>query len=128
MKHACPCHSGHAYADCCQRLHHGEPAPTAERLMRSRYSAYALRLPDYLLASWHTSTRPSNVSQADFQGMKWLGLTIVEAQVQDDQHATVMFKARFKNGQNKTQILHENSRFVLENSRWFYVDGDILSN
>ena len=96
--------------------------------MRSRYSAYVLKMPDYLLASWHASTRPSDLSQADLQGMKWLGLEIVETQVQDDQHSTVRFKARFKSGQAKTQTLHENSRFVLENNRWFYVDGDILNN
>jgi len=128
MKNACPCHSGFAYATCCQPLHHGALAPTAERLMRSRYSAYALQLPDYLLASWNISTRPSHLSQADLQGIKWLSLLILETKAQDDQHASVMFKARFKCSQNKTQTLNENSRFVLENGQWFYVDGDILIN
>jgi hypothetical protein len=56
---ACPCGSGRPYAACCGRLHGGEPAATAEELMRSRYSAYVLGLEAYLLATWHASTRPA---------------------------------------------------------------------
>ena len=56
---ACPCGSGRAYAACCGRLHSGaENAASAETLMRSRYSAYVLKLEDYLLATWHPDTRP----------------------------------------------------------------------
>ena len=56
----CSCGSGRAYAECCGRyLDGGEPPATAEQLMRSRYTAYALAREDYLLATWHASTRPS---------------------------------------------------------------------
>jgi SEC-C motif domain protein len=128
MTQACPCHSGQPYQRCCQPLHLGEPAPDATRLMRSRYSAYARKMPDYLMASWHSSTRPQPLSIADLQGMKWLGLVILESNQQDAHHATVTFKARFKMGKDKTQTLQETSRFVMENGHWFYVDGDILAN
>jgi SEC-C motif-containing protein len=128
MKLRCPCHSGQAYQTCCQPLHLGQPAPNAERLMRARYCAYTLKMDDYLRNSWHSSTRPNDLTQADLQGMKWLGLEIVEAKLQDAQHATVTFKARFRSGQAKTQTLHETSNFVLENNHWFYVDGEIHSS
>jgi SEC-C motif-containing protein len=96
--------------------------------MRSRYSAYALKLPDYLLASWHASTRPSTLTQADLQGLKWLGLVVLASNQPDSQHATVTFKARFKAGKDQTQTLHETSTFVMEHGHWFYVDGDILQS
>ena len=54
----CPCGGGRTYASCCGAWHAGTPAPSAEALMRSRYSAYVFGLEDYLLATWHRSTRP----------------------------------------------------------------------
>jgi SEC-C motif domain protein len=127
MKQLCPCHSGQPYKACCQPLHLGQPSANAERLMRSRYSAYAFKMADYLRNSWHTSTRPNDLSQADLQGIKWLGLEVIKSQTIDAQHATVTFKARFRSSQQKTQTLHETSQFVLENGQWFYVDGLIKS-
>ena len=84
--------------------------------MRSRYSAYVLKLADYLLASWHPSTRPSSLDLAEDDGTKWLGL--------DENHATVEFVARYRID-GRGHRLHEISRFVREDARWFYVDGDI---
>lgn len=110
------------YADCCGPLHGGVAAPTAEALMRSRYSAYVLRLLPYLLATWHRSTRPAQLDLAD--DATWLGLTIRRHQQQDADHATVEFVARRRFGGGSALRLHEISRFVREDGRWFYVDGD----
>ena len=125
----CPCRieegSDLVYADCCGRYHAGAlalQAPDAEALMRSRYSAFVLSLVDYLLATWHPSTRPNELTLNE-PGLKWLGLNVVAFRVQDQTHATVEFVARSKAG-GRAHRLHEVSRFVLENGRWFYVDGD----
>ena len=107
----CPCGSGKSFDPCCGRHLAGEAAPTAEALMRSRYSAYGLLREDYLLATWHPSNRPRE-----------LGLARHEQT--DADHAVVEFVARYKvNG--RAQRLHEISRFVREDGRWLYVDGDL---
>jgi SEC-C motif-containing protein len=99
-----------------------EPAPDAESLMRSRYTAYAIGDEAYVLATWHASTRPS---QARFEaGTKWLGLQVHEHRRIDEGHAEVEFVARWRIG-GRAHRLHERSRFVRENGRWYYVDGDI---
>ena len=127
----CPCRANDAaphvapYAACCARYHAGPlhlRAPTAEALMRSRYSAYALDRIDYLLATWHPSTRPAAID-ANPPGLKWLGLEVRRHTVTDADHASVEFVARSKLG-GRAQRLHEISRFVREDGRWFYVDGD----
>ncbi len=95
--------------------------------MRSRYSAYVLKLGDYLLASWHPSTRPASLDLAEDDGTKWLGLAIKRsAQQQDENHATVEFVARYRIAGHGHR-LHELSRFIREDGRWFYVDGDIIA-
>ncbi len=121
----CPCGLRAAYAACCGRYHGGAlhlRAPTAEALMRSRYSAYVLGLDDYLLATWHASTRPDTL-QPEAMGLKWLGLEVRRHTQTDSTHATVEFVARSKRG-GRAQRLHEISRFVLEGGRWYYRDGD----
>lgn len=120
----CPCASGLAYAACCGRWHAGAAAPTAEALMRSRYSAFVLGLEPYLLASWHVSTRPAVLGLAGEGGTKWLGLEVRRASDEDDSHATVEFVARYRVA-GRGHRLHEVSRFVREDGRWFYVDGDV---
>lgn len=119
----CPCGSGKPYAACCARHIEGnEPAPTAEALMRSRYTAYTLLKEDYLLATWHPSTRPPSLGLAQEVPTKWLGLEVKRHEQQDADHAIVEFVARYKvNG--RAHRLHEVSRFVRETGRWFYVDG-----
>lgn len=124
---ACPCGSGHALSACCGRFHPGGPlagqAPTAELLMRSRYSAYVLDRLDYLLDTWHPSTRPAVLS-ANEPGLRWLGLTVRQHTVLDADHAEVAFVARSKLG-GRAHRLEERSRFVREDGRWYYVDGDL---
>jgi len=121
----CPCGSSPQYADCCARCIEGdEPVPTAEVLMRSRYTAYTLQREDYLLATWHPSTRPAELGLRNEAPAKWLGLEVKRHEQQDADHATVEFVARYKvNG--RAHRMHEVSRFVRENGRWLYVDGDI---
>lgn len=125
----CPCGRSDAkgrplrYADCCAPLiEQGLAAPDAERLMRSRYSAFVLERVDYLKASWHASTRPADLTLEP--GVKWLGLTVKDHRVIDPDHAEVEFVARSRIG-GKGQRLEERSRFVREGGHWFYVDGDV---
>lgn len=128
---ACPCgrcdatSRGLTYAQCCGRYvddFDGTPAPDAEALMRSRYSAFVLERADYLRATWHASKRPSQVSFD--AGVKWLGLEVRDHQVIDDSHAEVEFVARLREPSGRAVRLHERSRFVREDGCWFYVDGD----
>ena len=121
----CPCGINKPYTDCCARYVEGNaPAPTAEALMRSRYTAYTLLREDYLLATCHTSTRPSSLDLAVDVATKWIGLEVKRHEQQDVNHAIVEFVARYKvNG--RAHRLHEVSRFVREDGRWLYVDGDI---
>jgi SEC-C motif-containing protein len=118
---SCPCDSGVAYDACCARWHAGAAAPSAEALMRSRYSAFVLGLADYLLATWHPATRPSSLALDP--AVKWLGLDVRASRTEGDR-ATVEFVARSKLGGRATR-LHEISRFVRESGRWYYVDGDV---
>jgi SEC-C motif-containing protein len=119
----CPCGSPRSYADCCGRWHRGLPAPDAEALMRSRYSAYVLRLDDYLLATWHPASRPARIDTPAVGAPKWLGLEVIRHEAADADHAVVEFVARYK-AWGRARRLHETSRFRREQGRWFYVDGD----
>ena len=119
----CPCGSQKSYGQCCAPLHAREyTAATAEALMRSRYSAYVLKNTDYLAATWHPSTRPTVLDLAS-DGTAWQRLAILATQHggADDDTGTVEFAAFFSGGQ-----LHERSRFVKQEGRWFYLDGEIL--
>jgi len=121
----CPCGRPLAYTACCGLYHAGAAAPDAEALMRSRYSAYVKLLPDYLLASWHASTRPDALSldEAPGQRTQWLGLTIRTHTTSDPDHAQVAFTARYKVGGGSAVKMMEHSRFVREDGRWFYLDA-----
>lgn len=99
-------------------------APDAETLMRSRYTAFTLDELDYLLDTWHVSTRPSGL-EPNGPGVKWLGLQVRAHSIQDADHATVEFVARSRHN-GKANRLHETSRFVREDGLWFYVDGDFV--
>ncbi len=119
----CPCGRPAAYERCCGRWHTGPTrlqAPDAESLMRSRYSAFVHELADYLLDTWHPSTRPPGI---DFEpGLRWLGLDVKRHLPQGENRAIVEFVARSKLG-GRAHRLHETSRFVHEEGRWFYVDA-----
>ena len=129
MAAPCPCgRTGargqvQALDDCCGPLHAGQPATDAERLMRSRYSAFVRGDVPYLLATWHSSQRPAELTLET--GGKWLGLEIKQHRVTGADTAEVEFVARFRVG-GKAVRQHERSRFVHEDGHWFYVDGDEL--
>ena len=115
------------FENCCGRFlddFDGTPAPDAESLMRSRYSAFVRGRANYLLATWQASQRPGHI---EFEaGVKWLGLDVRQHRLLDDSHAEVEFVARQKSPGMPAVRLHERSRFVLEAGRWFYVDCDQL--
>lgn len=119
----CPCGSGQVYRQCCEPLHKGlSAAVTAEGLMRSRYSAYVLKLGDYLFSTWHASTRPLSLDiQSD--ETPWIRLEILATEKgnQEDSDGVVEFAAHYQGGQ-----LHERSLFLKEGGKWFYLDGEIL--
>jgi SEC-C motif domain protein len=117
----CPCGSGLSYARCCAPCHQGIPAGTAEQLVRSRYCAFVLGLSDYLLATWHPAHRPASLDLNEEPQPRWLELE-VRCSEEDGVTATVEFVARYRIS-GKGQRLHEISRFVHENGRWFYCDG-----
>lgn len=125
---ACPCGKG-PYAACCEPFHSGQAiAPNAEALMRSRYSAYALGLSEYVQATWHPSTRPAQLDlQQELAEGKWLGLSVKQHKVLGNT-AEVEFVARYKPNAGPASRLHERSRFVLENGQWYYTDGDLYNS
>tara|TARA_B110000503_G_scaffold111667_1_gene167238 strand:- start:1497 stop:1916 length:420 start_codon:yes stop_codon:yes gene_type:complete len=121
--HTCYCRSGVSFALCCQPLVNGnQAATTAERLMRSRYTAFCLHNEAYLLRTWHPSTRPKRL---EFDAKQhWLGLKLMTIHngKQDDAEGQVEFIARYKiNG--KAYRLHENSDFLWQDERWYYTQG-----
>jgi len=123
----CACGTGEIYDRCCGRYHGGtESPPTAESLMRSRYTAYVLGDERYLLDSWHSSTRPESLDLVHAP-VKWLGLSILRTErgSETDVDGLVEFIARCKPA-GHAQRLHEASRFVRDGDRWYYVDGKIL--
>ena len=123
-KEPCPCASSRPYGQCCGVWHAGTPAPDAQSLMRSRYSAFVLCNEPYLLATWHPDRRPRSIPFNPNQ--KWLGLRIVEARLTGEGTAEVEFIARSRGSNAAAVRHHEHSRFVREAGSWFYVDGDVL--
>ncbi|MET3772460.1 YchJ family protein [Arthrobacter nitrophenolicus] len=121
----CVCLSGEPYAQCCGRFHSGAAeAATAEQLMRSRYSAFVRLDADYLLRTWHPDTAPATL-ELD-RGMGWRRLDILSTSGGGpfDSAGTVEFKAHYRHD-GVRGVLHEVSRFVREDGRWYYVDGDV---
>ena len=92
--------------------------------MRSRYTAFVLGHTDYLLATWHASHRPATIDID--RNAKWLGLEVKLFRQLSKTEAEVEFVARQKSGGLAAVRLHERSRFVLEDARWYYVDGQTL--
>jgi SEC-C motif-containing protein len=120
----CPCGSGEAYDDCCGPIVRNErPADTAEELMRSRYSAYALGDVDHVFRSWHPATRPDDLDT--LPTLDWRGLQVLDvvAGGPSDDEGLVEFTAEHAHGS-----LHERSRFVRRAGRWVYVDGDVTTD
>ena len=118
----CPCGSGLQYQNCCKPYHLKQnSAPTAEALMRSRYSAFVVKDGAYLFETTHISKRKGNTKEAYLKSAKntnWVKLEIVGAGFD-----TVEFKANYLNKKFQTEVLHEKSNFKLEAGKWYYVDG-----
>jgi SEC-C motif-containing protein len=123
----CPC-GGPSYAACCGPRHDGSrPAETAEALMRSRYSAFARCLPDYLQATHDAppTAQDRRELEAAARAVTWLGLTIHQTARggQTDEEGVVEFTARSRDDRH-VYALHERSRFRRVAGRWMYVDGE----
>ncbi len=116
---SCPCGLGTAYADCCGPAHRGHAPATAEALMRSRYSAFALDDADYVLRSWHPDTRPDAV-EPDPQ-MRWTSLEVLESSGGGlfDAEGVVEFRAHYRD-HGRPGDMYERSRFVRHDSAWVY--------
>jgi len=127
--HACPCGSGKALNDCCRPYLGGlKTAPTAEALMRSIYAALCEDDKDYILRTWHESTRPAKLqSNADMK-VKWVMLQIlhVEGGGPKDDDGTIEYFAHFSL-QGKMIRLHEISHFKCTQGEWFYLYGDLAA-
>ncbi|MFJ9841475.1 YchJ family protein [Kitasatospora sp. NPDC101155] len=119
----CPCGLPAAYGDCCGRLHRGQAAATtAESLMRSRFSAFAVQDAAYLLRTWHPDTRPDEV---DFDPtLRWTRLEVLSTTEGGAFHAegTVAFRAHWTEGREEG-VLAEHSRFVRYEGAWVYLDA-----
>jgi SEC-C motif-containing protein len=124
---ACPCGSGQPFGQCCGPYLDGSALPpTAEALMRSRYTAYTRQDDRYLLATWHPETRPDDATPSDDgDGSVWTGLEVLrtEAGGVDDEAGVVEFVA-FCDINGTPAQLHETSTFQRQDGRWWYVDGE----
>ena len=112
-----------AYDRCCGRLLAGAPVPTAELLTRSRFTAYARQDEAHLLASWHSSTRPSLVPF--HAGLRWTRLHVVATTGGGllDTVGTVHFRATSVR-LGVAGVIEERSRFSREDGRWAYVTAE----
>ncbi|HED32725.1 MAG TPA: hypothetical protein ENJ08_00715 [Gammaproteobacteria bacterium] len=134
-KNKCLCGVGKSTETCCLPLINGQKdAETPAQLMRSRYSAYAMGNVSYLMQSWHASTRPQGI-ELDSR-LAWTGLTLLGKHKMRDKawgnetagkEAYVAFIARFVS-EGVAGQMHERSRFVFEQGRWFYVDGQQIES
>ncbi|MCP9268740.1 YchJ family protein [Xenorhabdus sp. XENO-1] len=129
MTKICPCGSDSLFVHCCgPYLENHHSAPDAESLMRSRYSAYATKNADYLIATWHPDCQAeswrSEIEQS-FTGVQWLGLNVIgTVEGQHNNESYVEFSACFiEQGKQDRQLIHERSRFLRIDQHWFYLDG-----
>ncbi|WP_430810369.1 MULTISPECIES: YchJ family protein [unclassified Carboxylicivirga] len=124
----CPCGIGIAYSACCAPFIEGaDNAPTAEKLMRSRYTAFTRAAIDYLMKSHHSSTRPvreKNSIRQWTQSVQWIGLTVInsDAGQANDNTGMVEFKAVYME-EGQLKAIHEQSLFRKEKGMWYYVSG-----
>jgi SEC-C motif-containing protein len=121
----CPCHSGVKYKKCCQPYHKGMFPANALKLMRSRYSAYALGLIEYIMATTHPNNPDTAIALSDWQSSiadfakhtQFIGLTILEF-VDGEKEAYITFEARLNHS-----VMKEKSRFLKEEGKWLYESG-----
>ncbi|WP_179665738.1 YchJ family protein [Nocardioides panaciterrulae] len=125
LQQRCPCGSAATYDGCCGRLHRGAAvAGTAEELMRSRYSAYAVGHLGHVFRTWHPRTRPEDLTPDP--ALTWTGLEVLATTGggPDDETGTVEFAASYETPAGPG-VLRERSRFERRAGRWVYVDGDL---
>jgi len=123
----CPCGSGLLLGACCGPRHDGSrPAETAEALMRSRYSAFALGLGEYLVATQapESGGESAEALSAWARQVEWQGLTVLRTErgQHADARGTVEFEARYRDA-GRAVVLRELSRFDRQGGRWRYLGG-----
>ncbi len=120
----CPCGSGERFDGCCAPVLRGSQAPSAERLMRSRYTAFVVGDERHLFATWHPGTRPESLDLDP--SMRWTGLEVIDVVDGgvDDSRGVVEFRAHWRE-RGVTGMLAERSRFVRQSGRWWYLDGEV---
>ena len=124
----CLCGSSLSYQQCCELLHTGlAHALTAEALMRSRFTAYAMHNGAYLLNTWEANTRPNDIDFSKDTG-EWIELNIISTKKggAKDSKGIVEFKAHFTLD-GEPRIMSEISRFIKKQGRWLYLDGKVKS-
>ena len=120
MEDLCPCGSNKNYGECCKLIHDGFfNAPTAELLMRARYSAYVKQKKDFLLKTWDKESAPK-FFKFD-KNIRWLNLEIISTESGEDfdEEGWVEFKAHFK-VKKKNTYQHERSHFFKLDGQWIY--------
>lgn len=128
MIDTCLCGSGLPYEQCCQIYHTGSSIPeSAEILMRTRFTAYARRDAEYLLATWDSTRRPNAIDfSKDRSDWTRLEILTVKKGGKTDAKGLVEFKAYYELD-GEAQVMHELSRFKKTGGRWYYLDGLIKS-
>lgn len=123
----CPCSKTLSYSECCEPLHKNKNVATSsEQLMRSRYSAYALGLGEYL----YETTDPKFASREEIveyisqskEQLEWLQLDVISSSKN-----RVEFKAYYMEDE-KLFVLHEKSEFINIDGKWFYESGELLTS
>ncbi len=123
----CPCGSEKAYEKCCKAyIQEGKKIPNVEVLMRSRYTAFALKNAKYILETNYAqevNDKEIKLLDREFDEVEWLLLNVF-----DSTQNEVEFKAYFRDFDEKLHVLHEQSYFVFEDNKWYYRDGVIFKS
>lgn len=119
MTGRCPCGTGLTYDECCGKYHRGATAPTAETLMRSRFSAFAVRDAEYLMRTWDPDTRPYDLTLVDLP-VSFYRLDILDTIGGGplDSEGIVEFEAFYKGSPSGSQ--RERSTFRRVDGKWLY--------
>jgi SEC-C motif domain protein len=121
----CPCGFGETYEACCGRYHRGAAKPpTAETLMRARYSAFACGDEQFLAETWHSTTRPAGpLTDPALAALTWTGLYVTGHTGGGllEEAGTVEFTASYRRADGSSGRVRENSRFVREHGNWRYL-------
>lgn len=126
----CPCGSGDDYSKCCEKYHKGEIVPSAESLIRSRYSAFAKNNIKYIGETHVPGTTDFDESEAQewATGSTWKKLEIIKTFQGQKEHdkGVVEFKAFYSDSEGKEYCHHEISDFKQIDGKWYYADGQIV--